>query len=430
MTDLCALTSASTLVAEMNESYPRFVKGQRLITVEYGEAAHRCRPTSTTQYYVNSWTDSRNGGENPFYKTQIKQGVNATTGFSGFRQFYKWGGQGNAFVIVKTNPLEICQPIREVRADGYICGFPTLHVPISVPTGDSLSQALGDFNRRAADLLRPVMGAVSAGELNKTLRMIMNPAQALRKGIEDYYKALKKVPRKASPSVRKRALVDTYLEHTFGWMPLWHDMQGGLDALRRFQTKRGVETVAIVGYGQKEFTGFTNPGSVTYGILQIDFMDMTKGKASTKVFGAVRTKSYGADSSIADNLGFYPDNWLPSAWELLPYSFIIDYFTNIGNIIDAWSLVNGRVPWACYVTRVEKATSRIGQQVNTKVLGTTVKKSGISPSIHVLITRTVGRTPLYSTIPSLDFRLPGFGTKPMLNIASLLYSKEVRRPFY
>lgn len=414
----------------MNQSFPKTARGQRLITVQYGEASHFCKPTFATQSYINTWTDTRNGSENPNWKRQVKSGVNATTGFNGFRQFYKRGMEGSAFVIVKTNPLEICQPVREVRAKGDIVGLPHTHTPLGIDTGTVLNMALGDFNRRASEILRPVMGAVSAGELNKTLRMMMSPAKALRQGIEDYYKALKKVPRNSSTSVRKRALVDTYLEHTFGWKPLLADIQGAHKALKAFKAGGGSETTRVTGYGELKAAGFSTNSSISYGILQIDFQDMTRKTTSVKVYGGVRTKSNGNDGSLLDNLGFYPDNFLPTAWELLPYSFLIDYFTNIGTMIDAWSLVDGRVSWSCMTQRVEQVTIRCCQRVNTAILGTSYKKSGLVPAQHSLVTRAISRLPLNSTLPSLAFRLPGFGTKQMLNIASLLYSKEVKRPFY
>jgi hypothetical protein len=52
-----------------------------------------------------------------------------------------------------------------------------------------------------------------------------------------------------------------------------------------------------------------------------------------------------------ENWGFSPDNFVPTIYNLIPWSFLVDYFSNIGDVIDAMSIRNVGLAWGCKTTR-------------------------------------------------------------------------------
>jgi hypothetical protein len=50
---------------------------------------------------------------------------------------------------------------------------------------------------------------------------------------------------------------------------------------------------------------------------------------------------------LGATLGFSWESFVPTVWELVPYSFILDYFTNIGDVLSAGLLVQSHLAWGC-----------------------------------------------------------------------------------
>jgi hypothetical protein len=71
--------------------------------------------------------------------------------------------------------------------------------------------------------------------------------------------------------------------------------------------------------------------------------------------GAVIAQVKGPSWQNDDLFGFNPQNFIPAAWELLPWSFLADYFTNIGDILTA-SIVSTK--HLAYTNRTEIVISK------------------------------------------------------------------------
>jgi hypothetical protein len=122
--------------------------------------------------------------------------------------------------------------------------------------------------------------------------------------------------------------------------------------------------------------------------------------------------------------GFSPEQFLPTAWELVPYSFLIDYFTNIGDIIAGWSSLLVPLKWANKTTRKTNEVTRVA--MSDKSL-TANFQSG-TPAIVVGRNTYVVRAK-YSgtTVPDFDLRVPSLGSQRWLNIAALIASRKSDR---
>lgn len=413
----------------MNQSFPRSQQGYRTVRYQTGSNPP-CGVFSRNEVFRVSWTNFRQGVDLPNWKQLIASGQDATTAFSGFRQYVKFGGSGYALIRCT---VPNCNFFGFDEASGDIVGIPTAHMGTSANAAVSLDMAKRLIIKRARNLIDPLQGGVVLGELAETLHMIKNPVNTLRKHVESYFTSLKK-GRPKTRRARKKYLENTYLEATYGWLPLINDINGGLEALRLIQQRRPSKVKRIVATGKSEATAFGVETVVSMsGLGHLTYRDRTTRTITHRLSCGVLVKSYASDFSLPDSLGLYPDEWLPTAWELIPYSFLIDYFTNIGTIIDGWSLVNSRLAYTSCTQRTKDVTLRTEQNLRpeTGFVGV-LKESVLRPAEHGLVSISITRSKLPSIVPDLAFRLPGFGSMQSLNTAVLLLSKQggVPRPYY
>jgi hypothetical protein len=118
---------------------------------------------------------------------------------------------------------------------------------------------------------------------------------------------------------------------------------------------------------------------------------------------------------------------IPNAiWELTPWSFIIDYFTNVGDLVNAVSFPKAAIKW------VSKSTVR--RRIMDKRLTSSLQENAtLHPNVTSISSQesimTADRAELnrYRSVPypstTFQWRLPGFGLK-WLNIAALISSAK------
>jgi hypothetical protein len=267
---------------------------------------------------------------------------------------------------------------------------------------------------------------VALGELNKTLRMLKSPLRSLMGGLKTYHSTLKKVPKGLKSELRKKALTDTYLEFTYGVTPLLGDIQGARELLADLRSKRPFEIIRISGRGKQVFAAYESYGTTSGGV-NYNNVDLITAEYSYIIRGGLKVSPVGCDPLAA--AGFSFENFLPSAWELLPYSFLADYVANIGDIIDAFSLINGKLAWCSQSSRI--IHRRKSEKISLPdVLYVNSVERSFKPGCHEFYQKIVSRRKLTSVIPDFGFRLPGFGSRQSLNAAVLALSKTVRTPFY
>jgi hypothetical protein len=269
-------------------------------------------------------------------------------------------------------------------------------------------------------------GGVALGELGQTLRMLRNPAIALRQGLDGYFNSLMKVRRIPSRQARRRALSETWLEYSFGWVPLINDIQ---DAKRLIQEKADTDARSRV-YGEGQTS------SATSGVISTVSVPPFSWTLSGETIQRVSVKYYGtcvawrANKYSARSLGLDLTNFLPTAWELVPWSFLVDYFTNIGEIISAASLSTSGVRWI--MQGVEKVVERRCSSASYNYPSPTVWKVNydITTQHPTGTLRYVSRAPYTgSLVPNIRFEIPGMGLK-WLNLAALARTHRSLCPFY
>lgn len=236
---------------------------------------------------------------------------------------------------------------------GPLAGLADFFVPSGQPEPDWGALSTTSRNLLNVKFLNELRGTHTTfsggeflGEIRETLHGIRHPAMALRKGLASYLNAVKKrcsgISRRYARSERSRALnrviAGTWLEYKYQWRTLKQDIKEAGNAYNDlFDDAAGLHPMTKVmakvddsrndqGWGTKIYRpgNFwhvwtdSNPHRVVTGRML--------GLLDTTVLQPVRFDT---------RLGISPRDWIPTCWNLLPYSFVADYFVNISDCLSA-----------------------------------------------------------------------------------------------
>lgn len=377
-------------------------------------------------YQVN-WSDSVTFGENvPDWRKRLREGLNATTSMSGIRHsirvvpgLHHAKRNFGAVTAVKLSGLIGCS----LMGPDPVIG--------DVSSADADNFALGKFAQKVVNAQAAIQGGVVLGELRQTLQTIRNPARGLRRLVDDWTDIARRIraARRLGPlsSHIKRVtenLADAWLEVQFGWKPLLNDIRNADLALHKYNVGQSVVTRRITS--AHTITGNHSYSASDHEALGARYDSVVQGRKDVTVIyrGAVRLEA--RDPKVMDPalFGFSPEQFLPTIYELAPWSFLIDYFSNIGGVVYGLSTLGTDLAW-CNLT--VRRTSHVDQWTTptTTVDGVTV--------VHVpskVISETVSvQRDTYNglLIPSVSFKIPGFRSLKWLNIAALVANRRSDR---
>lgn len=295
--------------------------------------------------------------------------------------------------------------------------FPTFPTALSTSCLERLIKKLRDRETDVETL--PMIG-----ELEKTLRMIRNVKRDLLHNFGKIIRAWKppRLPKNfRDPSWRGKplpkpvfdrisdaleALGSLYLGNEFGWKPLIHDLETLTGVLNGSVPHKSSSVVVAGAKARERIVGRSNnfycyPGApMTESFIVWQFAYDFKCRYAA--FHEAPT------AGIIDQIGFR--NFVPSIWELTPYSWLADYFANIGDFLDSISL-NGNIAWS-YKTEVTTATLTASLLPTPQI--SPRESSGHGGQYRITGKRIV-RTRNPSLIPSIHFRVPGWGSRKWLN---------------
>lgn len=398
---------------------------------------------------------NRTGINNPNYRVQIRKSQNAATGMTVVVQT---GEASDARVVLtKRGSSDPSSPeSSRLYRSGHEGVFLTLNEPVPVQThykqadfGNACATAKRIVNKRATSRRRQLMGGVVLWELKKTLQMVIRPAKSLRSSlaaatrrIPKLMKALKRSG--ASRKTKARVLADTYLELTFGWQPLLADTRDGATALARLVTKDALERQQFRGYGAEEKpvstwssslplqTGYDSQTVVLYNShgAQKSIMEcIYYGKFVTRLQDESAAKS--STTRLIELCGFTLTDFLPTAWEAIPWSFLVDYFTNVGDVIEAFSNCTSDIAWAneVHIQTSEESVARSVDYAATRAYhGALFAGLDGADCASKATLKTVSRSLGMDLNTYLRFSLP-VGLQ-WLNIGALAVGARPPKPFY
>lgn len=217
------------------------------------------------------------------------------------------------------------------------------------------SRASEKFLAAAQRELSAFQGGVFIGELRRAIRGIRHPAEALKEYLQ--WHALRAKARRdgktgAFGKKLNKAISDLWLERSYQWLPLVSDLESAAEQLARIGQLEDSKTVSGTGSDDNVFeTGILTNSK---GPLGIRYRRQTLESSICRFYGKVAAFNDVDPESFATfltrRLGLNLAQALPTAWELIPFSFVADYFSNLGAMISAYSFPISAIRW------VNKAT--------------------------------------------------------------------------
>lgn len=416
----------------------------------------------STTYAFSSPFYNRSGGDNPRYKDLIRSGESATNQMSASSLDSQWLRKESEYNPVRPTSLHSLQyrkvvpPPRIVlnymyplgaadevqfpviaEQSGPLEGFATApfftgRASSSLARAKAMSKAYKEVRKE----LRALQGLVVLGELRKTLQLIKRPLSSLRNGINDYFTAVSKRSRGVKRTRLKGVLADTWLEYSFGWTPLLSDVRGLAEVAARLQYehRRRVIRVFANDIVPIQYSKLST-NAAEYAVVQRTQKDTEEASCILRIGMDVRSSvGYG---SVFDNLrrlsGFDFSEFVPAVWELVPWSFLVDYFSNVGEVLDAFSADTSMVRWVnmTEITSAERVVKffldapatvdvfRIHYDIKD-FISVYVADSAEENLLgcYVAKRRSVTRSATTLSVPPLRFELPGRATQ-FLNLAAL-----------
>jgi hypothetical protein len=390
-----------------------------------------------------SWKNERTVGHNiPYYKRMLRNHLSATTDMVGSKVTYS-----RVFGEIRNNRSE---PGPFGYSDDYISRG--IHLPgpgpsIGLIQGPDQSSADNiakmKFIKKARAAQRSLMGGVVLAELRETIHLVKRPLDAMRTYIDQRVLELEKTRRRKffprrrtnAQGTLRRAVSDQWLETSFGIRPFISDVNDATTLLWKVATDALHTTKYVQGKGQ---ASIEEDG----GLQSSGFGSLYDGQGTLKLRGQYDVRYYGVvnvdvpqvndPSSWQQQLGFTLSDFVPTLWEALPWSFLIDYFTNVGEFLEAFSFSRSNLRWINKGEKTQVSNYYVDLrpvQLPLQAGAVTITVSG-SPG-YVKWNRSSIHRAVHDgdLIPSLEFNLPGANSLKWLNIAALVASRRSLTPF-
>lgn len=250
-----------------------------------------------------------------------------------------WIG-GSVRPTIANTPAEYSQQKLEVKLSSLVTS--KLGLITENEKRDALTAVSADVASGVASLL------VSGAELNKTSAMICQALSLLRHPIRDAKRALKLTRKQMRTPAGRAAILDKandlWLEGRYGWRPFVYDVMSWFDArstpkferyTARKRIKRSTKWTTYVDFGNNRGLGKIR--------LRSDHLLSVVFRAGQLAEYSPRVDGYAQSFGLYDVVG--------AAWDLIPYSFVYDWFCNLGDALkslQAYYLVKNRIGWSSY----------------------------------------------------------------------------------
>lgn len=193
--------------------------------------------------------------------------------------------------------------------------------------------------RKNANTSRVNLG-VTLAEARKTAEMVGSTATAIARQVERFRRAHPRywwdvIRRRASRGrLKDQRITDEYLKMCYGWTPLLGAIDGSAEALARLLYEQPVQRLTVRGVAKESDQASVN-GPTVPDHLQSHWdihYEHRQAYACTFSVDLSNVREF-------SNLGLTQPEQI--VWELVPYSFVVDWFLPVGSWLESMSAFRG-----------------------------------------------------------------------------------------
>lgn len=329
---------------------PNLVTGQPGYSISFPTGAWI--PSGSPVSYSPGSVTFQDRPANVDWRKLIKEGKSATTTASG--QSCKW-----------SSSEEVCRALNR--------GTPTwrglrristayLNLTASPHLSDARNLALGKFIQNCRRTQHAFGAGQFLGELSQTVRFLRSPLEGYRELTASYLRRQRGIIQNSKPKSVTQRLAGTWLGYKFGLMPLLGDIDSGMQELAETIVGKP-RTAAVFAKASAETSSSTVSSSNGYAIAFNQFRQLNDVKTTTcYIRGGVNIYVDGPPYAGLNKRVI--EDFIPTLYEIYPWSWALDYFTNVGSIISALSYARSNIRWACRsqvtIREITESTTIVG----------------------------------------------------------------------
>jgi len=236
------------------------------------------------------------------------------------------------------------------RITPHVSGL--LH-PDVVPHPDADNRAATELLSSYRDAVSAFQGANFAAEFLECVTLFTSPLKSIFGKSVGLANAIGKAKGVAYSNPRRYAqkISSAYLGYQFAVAPLAADLSAAASGFQQFMENR-IKVKGISGKGSAEeeieSSVKTHPDMGALAIQSYQCMKLSQVRYHGKV-----GMSFSGMGSLMAQMGFSAPDIVPSVWEAVPFSFLIDYFTNVSETLARLS-IGETYPYLRYVAKGTK----------------------------------------------------------------------------
>jgi hypothetical protein len=216
--------------------------------------------------------------------------------------------------------------------------------------------------------------------------------------------------------IRKHA-PQMWLELQYGWKPLLSDMYGAVTRLHQ-RVEEGYPIRARAS--STETVKRTVKDGWTAGIVLYDVTQVQRNRVKYLV-------DYWVDSTLPANLNDWGlTNPLEVIWELVPYSFVVDWFIPVGDFLSTFDAYLGVTFKQGFEVIIKECQSVAVYKPTPDIFGRKYTARGVDSCKHAVYTRNVLSTFPRAGLPRLKNPFSAMHAANAISLMSLAFDRKLK----
>jgi hypothetical protein len=352
------------------------------------------------------------------WRRVIKEGNDATTAAVGWSR--SWRAE-STFLLAWRDNFGTTDYTGQQAYDNTSLAYSVTHI-------DAARQlAIGDFISNCKSVQHAFGAGQFLGELRETVKFLASPIRSLRRFATDYHRRTKNLPTWVGSRKSKLARLSEYwLAYRFGALPLIGDIDSAMHELADTVVgRKPTQPVRGKGVAMSATNDVTSGNNLSIWNYNREVVSKVVSRAIIR--GKVRlelpSQLFGTDAKGASTLFRITEDFIPTLYEIMPWSWAVDYFTNLGDVLNCLTYCSGNVVWSnqTLITAGERSERLSYKSVDHPSWHFIASKGRTTTTSYRLWNRD--SVPAASLVPLLVFKLPTGHTIQEANLTAALFQK-------